>query len=121
MGKGGNIPPATKRVREKSCSWAPWSFSILRIVGGPSLRLHALYFRVHPLNLQGPPCILVGLPYHPTLTSSRSPQGPREHGVRTPRHAMNTLGMIDFVLEDIIIIKRISYFFSFAGLASAVV
>ena len=33
MGKGGDIPPTTKKVREKSCSWATWSFSTVLTMG----------------------------------------------------------------------------------------
>jgi hypothetical protein len=33
MAKGGDIPPTTKKVREKSCSWATWSFSTLGTIG----------------------------------------------------------------------------------------
>jgi hypothetical protein len=33
MGKGGDIPPTTKKVREKSCSWATWSFSTRGTIG----------------------------------------------------------------------------------------
>jgi hypothetical protein len=70
MGKGGNIPPTTKKVREKSCSWAPWSFSIFRIIGG--LRGHERWAQGSPPIFQGmcpvfqrvTPYNPIGFPHH---------------------------------------------------------
>jgi hypothetical protein len=64
MGKGGNIPPATKKVREKSCSWAPWSFSIFRIIGG--LRGHERWEQGSAPIFQGMCPVFQGVtPYNP--------------------------------------------------------